>query len=244
MRTIELPGGMTVNPLRAGEVCDIVLEGTTSGFWIANLNLHGMYMYLTARSFKAFSDEAHLCLIDGWPILAFCWMRGHLLSPHFRIGSTDWITKLLKDPRSTGMRVTAVGGTPKAAIATSQRIAHDYPGVTWTSIDGYSDAWDLREDQRDLIRNSNLVLVGMGMPLQEEWILSNKAILKDSIVANVGGAFDYFAGVQALAPRWMGRVGLEWIFRLSRDPKRLANRYLIEPFKLFALLALKREVRR
>ena len=70
------------------------------------------------------------------------------------------------------------------------------------------------------------------MPRQEAWIARNLAALPDCVILNVGAAFDYEAGVQRAAPRWMGRVGLEWLYRLAHDPRRLFRRYCVEPWSL------------
>jgi N-acetylglucosaminyldiphosphoundecaprenol N-acetyl-beta-D-mannosaminyltransferase len=78
----------------------------------------------------------------------------------------------------------------------------------------------------------DIVLVGMGMPRQEIWVLENQAKLGPCVTFTVGGAFDYEAGVQRPSPRWMGQVGMEWLFRLMVDPQRLFTRYCVEPWHL------------
>ena len=75
-------------------------------------------------------------------------------------------------------------------------------------------------------------MVGMGMPLQEIWALENRAALKRGVILTVGAAFDYEAGVQKAPPRWTGRLGVEWLARLIDQPRRLAFRYLVEPWSL------------
>jgi len=78
----------------------------------------------------------------------------------------------------------------------------------------------------------NVLFVGMGMPRQELWIADNVEALPQAVILPVGAAFDYEAGVQKAAPRWMGRLGVEWLFRLFADPKRLFARYCVEPWFL------------
>jgi N-acetylglucosaminyldiphosphoundecaprenol N-acetyl-beta-D-mannosaminyltransferase len=65
--------------------------------------------------------------------------------------------------------------------------------------------------------------------------LENCADVAAGAIFNVGGLFDYIAGVTATPPRWMGRFGLEWLFRLASDPTRLWRRYLVEPWFVFRL---------
>ena len=87
----------------------------------------------------------------------------------------------------------------------------------------------------------------MGMPRQEHWIFENSADVGAGAICNVGGLMDYIAGETPTPPRWMGRFGLEWLFRLASNPKRLWRRYLIEPWfvlKLFFAELLRRTVSR
>ena len=81
-------------------------------------------------------------------------------------------------------------------------------------------------------------MVGMGMPRQELWIHDNFDHLSTTVILPAGAAIDYIAGVVPTPPRWMGKVGLEWTFRLAAEPKRLRHRYLLEPWSVLGLLAL------
>ncbi len=78
----------------------------------------------------------------------------------------------------------------------------------------------------------HVLFVGMGLPRQEAWIVANLDRLPACAILSVGAAFDYEAGVQTAAPRWTGRLGLEWAYRLARDPGRLFVRYCVEPWSL------------
>ena len=80
-------------------------------------------------------------------------------------------------------------------------------------------------------------MVGMGMPLQEHWIAENYDKLGNAVILPCGAAIDYFAGAIPTPPRWAGRLGLEWLYRLLAEPTRLWKRYLIEPWFLLFLTA-------
>lgn len=75
-------------------------------------------------------------------------------------------------------------------------------------------------------------MVGMGMPFQEHWILDNLEFIQVNAILNAGACFDYVAGAVPVPPRWMGRIGFEWLYRLMNEPGRLAKRYLWEPWFL------------
>ncbi|PRD64620.1 hypothetical protein C6P64_13660 [Malikia granosa] len=77
------------------------------------------------------------------------------------------------------------------------------------------------------LTQADALLVGVGAPRQERWIQAHAAATGTTVVVGVGGLFDYYAGNIARAPLWMRRSGLEWLFRLLQEPRRLARRYLV-----------------
>jgi N-acetylglucosaminyldiphosphoundecaprenol N-acetyl-beta-D-mannosaminyltransferase len=81
----------------------------------------------------------------------------------------------------------------------------------------------------------NVLMVGMGMPRQEHWLVDNIRHLHANVVLNAGATMDYVVGVVPTPPRWSGRLGLEWLYRLAAEPKRLWRRYLIEPWFVLGL---------
>jgi N-acetylglucosaminyldiphosphoundecaprenol N-acetyl-beta-D-mannosaminyltransferase len=76
----------------------------------------------------------------------------------------------------------------------------------------------------------HILMVGMGMPRQEHWIAKNLESIQTNTILTSGACIDYVAGAIPTPPRWMGRMGLEWLYRLFSEPKRLWRRYLIEPW--------------
>jgi N-acetylglucosaminyldiphosphoundecaprenol N-acetyl-beta-D-mannosaminyltransferase len=108
------------------------------------------------------------------------------------------------------------------------------PGDGWNEdLEEAAAAW-LAEQK------PQLVLVGLGMPLQEEMLRRRLGTLPPAIYCAVGGAIEQIAGIQKLAPRWLGRLGLEWAWRLVLHPRRVAYRVLGEPWVLLALLLRRR----
>lgn len=236
-----------VSPMNASETCDWILSGghENGGVRIlANLNLHGAYLTYTDESFRVFTQSADAVLIDGWPILKLAKVasRSGLLTSDRRLGSTDWLEELIR--RDPPLKVVAIGGSADTSRGMAAYVDAHASSLCWVGYDGYRF-----EPQRavrcaaaalpeDALNDADLVLVGLGMPVQERWILEHLSFLPSSaVIANVGGCFDYFAGNQKLAPRWMGNLGLEWLYRLIHSPKRLAGRYLWEPVKLAAVVA-------
>ena len=81
----------------------------------------------------------------------------------------------------------------------------------------------------------HLLILGMGMPRQEHWLFDHLEQLPETAILNAGAAIDYVAGAVRTPPRWAGRFGLEWLFRLAAEPDRLWRRYLVEPWYILGL---------
>jgi N-acetylglucosaminyldiphosphoundecaprenol N-acetyl-beta-D-mannosaminyltransferase len=77
----------------------------------------------------------------------------------------------------------------------------------------------------------------MGVPRQEQWIQENRDAIDANVILPSGATLDFIAGAKRMAPRWMGAIGLEWAFRLATEPRRLASRYLVEPWGLLSAVA-------
>ncbi|SDF64700.1 N-acetylglucosaminyldiphosphoundecaprenol N-acetyl-beta-D-mannosaminyltransferase [Klenkia brasiliensis] len=195
---------------------------------IGNLNLHGVFLRESNEKFARFCAQVDIMLADGMPLV---WLSGAPASA--RISSTDWITEL--GVLAHGLKVLIVSGTPSDAAVTQQVLTARFPRIHWDCVDGYAGAV-MSSELRSKIDTANVILVGMGMPLQEEWILENFSLLAPKVVANVGGCFDYFNGRQKVPPRLLSSVGLEWLFRLLHSPRRLGRRYLVEPLHLILII--------
>jgi N-acetylglucosaminyldiphosphoundecaprenol N-acetyl-beta-D-mannosaminyltransferase len=213
---------------------------------LANLNLHGLYC-----SFKSdvmmdlLTDNKTIVHIDGMPIRWLCNFRGARLSPDYRTAHIDLIPELMRDCAKRGLRIFLVGSSEAGAADNAAAFRHLVPGLDIVCRHGFFDTKDTSPGSAtDVLINeinskkTNLLLVGMGMPLQEEWIAAIKDRINVNMIMPVGGFADYFTGRTRTPPRVLGRLGLEWLFRLLEQPRRLAFRYLGEPLLLLHLLAL------
>lgn len=222
-----------VTPYTAKEVASMIKDHASSRtkLMIANLNLHGAYMLYKDPSFTNFTKSSDICLCDGWPILKLV-QDPKLRVSDYRVGSTDWLDELIADDNG-GIDFVSIGGTSRSAEKAKQNIVKLNSSIRWTAFSGYGETSPVTNvELRQALDKANVVLVGMGMPRQEKWILDNRKFLQGKVVANVGGCMDYYSGEQNLAPRWLGSIGLEWAYRLAKSPRRLAKRYLIEPILL------------
>jgi N-acetylglucosaminyldiphosphoundecaprenol N-acetyl-beta-D-mannosaminyltransferase len=202
-------------------------------------NLHSCYLYHTLPEFKALYDAADVVLLDGAPVYALWKRQGPAAASDssYRVGSTDWIRHL---GSVAGLdRMAVVGTNEQSNTEACRTLEALLPG---TKVLGWAgDNWGPARERAvvDELQafQPNLVLVGLGMPLQESFLWQRRDDLPDAVYGAVGGALDQISGHQRLAPRWLGRLGFEWLWRLILSPQRVFGRVFIEPWKLAAVLA-------
>lgn len=204
---------------------------------IANHNLHSLYLLRRDPGMRRFYDLADLVELDSAPLVLFGRMLKLSSRPFHRCTYLDWRKHFWSVADRLGWRVMYIGGAEGVAAQAARRLKADYPDATIETRSGFFDASAGSEGNAAMVRavrdfKPHILFVGMGMPRQEAWIAQNFEALPDCAIFSVGAAFDYEAGVQRAAPRWMGRMGVEWAFRLWADPRRLFTRYCVEPWFL------------
>ena len=206
---------------------------------IANHNLHSLYLIQKDDEIREFFGRADLIEVDSMPLIFWARINGRPSRRFHRATYLDWRDEFWDLVVEQGWRVFFLGSEPGVAEKARERILAQWPDVQLATQHGYFDmAPDSTENDAIVAQinafKADIVLVGMGMPRQEIWILRNAAKLTACVTFTVGGAFDYEAGVQKPAPRWLGQFGIEWIYRLLIDPPRRFHRYCVEPFYLLA----------
>ena len=202
---------------------------------VANHNLHSLYLFQKRADMRAFYDLADLIEIDSMPMIAWARLLGHSVSKEHRCTYLDFRESFWSEAQAKGWRVYHLGGEEKHNQASRLAIQARYPNV---HIDVHTGFFDMKGPENDALladleaKKPDVLLVGMGMPRQETWILANRARLPKCVILPVGAAFDYEAGAIFTPPRWTGRLGLEWLVRFIFEPRRLFERYFIEPWLL------------
>lgn len=212
---------------------------------IANHNAHSLYLLRREPRLAAFFAAADLIEIDSRPMILWGRLLGLPVQGRHRCTYLDWRDAFWALAEQKGWRVFYLGGAPGVAEAGAARLRARWPGLHLAVRHGHFDARPDAEENLDVVAqirafDPQVVLVGMGMPRQETWIQDNRAAFRRGVFLPVGAALDYEAGVQSAAPRWLGALGLEWLYRLATQPRRLAFRYLVEPWSL--LPAMGRDV--
>ena len=231
--------GEPIDLVRREELMDQLEQWVGAGQTriVANHNLHSLYLIRREPEMRAMYDRADLIELDSTPLVHFARLLGLGTRSFHRCTYLDWREHFWSLANRNRWRVMYVGGACGVAETAARRLAALYPGVVIGTRDGYFDANPGSAGNAATLAavrafQPDVLMVGMGMPRQEAWIARNHAALPPAVILPVGAAFDYEAGVQRAAPRWMGRIGLEWLFRLVVDPRRLFVRYCVEPWFL------------
>ena len=197
-------------------------RGHARALFIANA--HTLNLAWSDARFRRVLRRADAVLNDGIGLDIYALMAGERFAANF-IG-TDLFPRLFQsaDPE-TPLRVFLYGAKPGRAEAAARRIRERFPNVRVVgTIDGHT-----RVGVIDTINavSPDLLLVGMGNPLQEIWIDENRANIDVGVVAGVGALIDFLSGEVARAPHVMRRLRVEWLFRLGLEPKRMFRRYVL-----------------
>ncbi len=165
--------------------------------------------------------SADMVLPDGVGVI----YASHILGTPIknRIPGIDFASALMARISENGRKVFLLGAKPGVAELAGERLAERYPGL---AICGVNDGYFEEEDTEFIIEKINsaspdLVLVCLGSPKQENWMKNNAELLDVGLLIGLGGALDVYAGVVERAPRKWRSMGLEWLYRLIREPKRI-----------------------
>lgn len=202
---------------------------------IANHNLHSIYLARRDPQMRAYYAAARAAHIDGMALVVWGRLLGYPLRREQRVTYIDWIRPLMAAAARHDWRVFHVGGRPGVGERAAETLRREVPGLQLRTHHGYFDP-QVDEIERLLSEiadeRPNLLLVGMGMPRQERWVVENLGRLQANVILTCGACFDYLAGVVPTPPRWVAGLGLEWLYRLLSEPRRLWRRYLLEPWAL------------
>jgi N-acetylglucosaminyldiphosphoundecaprenol N-acetyl-beta-D-mannosaminyltransferase len=201
---------------------------------------HVMLARNNIRLRRAYAD-ASLALADGMPLL---WAARVLGTPlPARVSGSDLVWPLMDRAARRGFGVYLLGGAPGSAEQAAAALVARLPDIRVVGI----DAPDIDVDMPDIAAqpildriaaaHPDIVLVGLGAPKQEIWIHEHLEALRPAVAVAVGATIDFVAGKVPRAPRWMSRVGAEWLYRLAREPRRLAHRYLVRDLGFALVLA-------
>ena len=197
--------------------------------------------------FREICDNAELSVVDGHPLL---WIAKWYKRPiKEKICGSDLMPHLCKIAAEKGYKVFLLGAAEGIAAKAADILKEQNPGLIIAGT--YSPPFGFEKDQAELDKinrilkesEADMLFVGMGAPKQSVFIYENMDKYQIPMSFCVGATIDFIAGEQTRAPRWMTDHGLEWLYRLFKEPKRMFKRYIVNDTKIIGLAWKYRKVR-
>jgi len=190
---------------------------------VAYANVHVVNVAARDEGLRAFLTGADLVYCDGGGVVLGARLLGERLPG--RMTGADWIWALAAAAEANGWRIFWLGGEPGVAAEAARRLQARHPGLRVATEHGFV------ADEAGVVGAINafaadIVLVGMGTPLQERWVARNRAALTAPVVWVTGATADFVSGKVDRGPAWLHQRQ-EWLARLLVDPRRLWRRYLV-----------------
>ncbi len=199
-------------------------------------NAHTLNLAAADAGYRNVLNSADLVLGDGTGVRWAARINGSPVKDN--VNGTDLLPEYLKT--ASGRRYYLLGGDVPTIRKAAEYARKNFPAAEQAGFHhGYINN---KEASADAIKQINaarphILLVGMGNPLQEEWICTHRHELQAPLIVGVGGLFDFWAGNVSRAPLWLRRIGHEWIWRLCLQPAAKGRRYLLgNPLFLYRVL--------
>jgi N-acetylglucosaminyldiphosphoundecaprenol N-acetyl-beta-D-mannosaminyltransferase len=209
-----------------GRISELSRAG--AGGYVCVANVHVAIEAENDPAFARLVNEADLVLPDGTPLVWMQRLQGNKNASQVR--GPSLMPMLMLYAEQTGLKVGFLGGREEVLDRILARADNEFPKLDIA----YSHSPPFREltaaENASMAREINdagvqILFVGLGCPKQERWMAANKSSIT-AVMIGVGAAFDLYAGQLREAPKIVSRLGLEWMFRLVQEPRRLFSRYL------------------
>lgn len=238
--------GVQMDPLRmdqaVAQVLSWVQDDRTRCRFVVTPNVDHVVMLEHHQGLQAAYRDASLVLVDGAPVLWSSRLLGHALPE--RVAGSDLVPNFFAAvSEEQRVRVYLLGAGPGVADRAAANIRRRWPAVdvvgTYSPPLGFEK--DAAETESILARieavQPDVVIVGLGAPKQELWVHQHCQRIAAKVALCVGATIDFLAGERSRAPVWMRDAGLEWLYRIATEPRRLAARYAKDAWLFPRLLA-------
>lgn len=184
------------------------------------------------RDFRDVLNSAELVIPDGIGLIHAS--RIHHLGLTSRVPGIELMDRILKYSHTTRLSVYFFGGKPGTAETAAQKILEKYPNII---VKGTQSGYFTPDEESKIIDSINeakpdILFVALGAPKQEKWIASHKKILNANIIMGVGGSLDVYAGNVKRAPVLFQKLGVEWLYRLLKEPSRIGRMMALPKFMI------------
>jgi len=219
-----------VDPINYKETTQKIIEWAEKGEsrYVCAATVHMVMEAFDSEEFCQVVNNADLVTADGMPLVWMLRLLGH--KDQKRCCGPELILWVNKAAAEKGIPVGFYGSTPEVLHDLKKNLLQKFPKLKIVYM--YSPPFRslLPEEEKQVIKEINqsearILFVGLGCPKQERWMARHRGKIK-VVMLGVGAAFDFHAGHKHIAPKWMQNLGLEWLFRLCCEPRRLWRRYL------------------
>lgn len=207
--------------------------------YVVTPNVDHIVQLETNRELQEVYKNAALILTDGKPLL---WIANWYGTPiKEKISGSDLFPLLCNMAAAKGYKMFFLGAAEGVAKRAAENLTMKYKGLQVVGIYSPPFGFENNKNEMDKIKNMikaskpDILIVGLGCPKQEKFMYHHCKELGVPISFGLGASFDFEAGNIKRAPRWMANHGLEWLFRITQDPKRMAKRYLVDDRKILGL---------
>lgn len=209
------------------KILDLVKSGDKA--WISYVNAHAVNLAQNHKWFIEYLNKSLISYADGQGIRLGAYLLRKKIPP--LVNLTRWSWQLLQFCVDNKLSIYFLGASPETLEKAIRNIYQKFPDINLAgSHHGYfekSPEESIRIANLISEKRPNILLVGMGMPLQEKWIMDYYEYLNVNAILNGGSCIDIIAGTKKVCPQWVSNIGLEWAFRLLHEPKRLFKRYIL-----------------
>ncbi|WP_293776182.1 WecB/TagA/CpsF family glycosyltransferase [uncultured Oxalicibacterium sp.] len=225
----DFPVRVLTRQMLASGLLGVIQSGEKVSLFFANTNFVVQCRSLLPRM----QDESVVIVNDGIGLnLASRLVNGQQFAEN--LNGTDFTPYLLGQAERP-LRIFLLGGTPRALAKAEEHVRSRLGQQVAGTCNGYGDLYDAALIARINQAQPDIVLVALGNPKQERWILDHRDVLSAPVLMGVGALFDFWAGEKSRAPKWVQGMKLEWLYRLALEPRRLMRRYTVDVVKFFVL---------
>jgi exopolysaccharide biosynthesis WecB/TagA/CpsF family protein len=223
--------GVQVSATTYDELLERVLQAARLNVpaTIDHMAVHGLVEAVRDASLRRSFNGLSVVAPDGQPV-RWALNRFHDLALSDRVYGPEFMKRLCRRAAEDGHPVYLYGGSPKAVVNLRARLTEAFPALSIVGCESPPYRQLTPREDREAIERLNssgaaIVFLGLGCPKQEVFAYEHRESVKGVQIC-VGAAFDFLSGEKRMAPKWMQDRGLEWLFRLSTEPRRLHRRYL------------------
>lgn len=210
-----------------------------SPFIFACANPHSLVVAQSDEVFRSALNTADAVVADGVGCQWAATIAGASVGP--RITGTDFFLAIMGTLNRSSGSAFFFGSRPEVLAKLTERVNEEFPRIKIKGLSPPYGTWS-EQSNRQMIQdihafNPDVLWVGMTAPKQEKWVAANSSELQVPVIGSIGAVFDYYARVTQRAPQWICDIGLEWLYRLPREPRRLWRRTFISgPLFLWSVL--------